>query len=72
MLLVSSLTSASVQDSPQQMKLSFAAGVEISVLVQCKRELFMRIPLISPISMFTSTENSLYVPRAPFVFSSAG
>ena len=40
MLLVNSLTSASVQDSPLQMTLSFAAGVETNVLVQCKRELF--------------------------------
>lgn len=40
MLLVNSLTSAFVQESPLQMKLSFAAGVEINVLVQHERALF--------------------------------
>ena len=32
-LLVYSLTSTSVQDSPLQMKFSFAAGLQINVLV---------------------------------------
>lgn len=39
-LLINSLTSTSIQDSPLEMK-QLALGVEIDMLVQCKRELIV-------------------------------